>query len=569
MTQIGITANAQQPRDMGRLINTAKVIGSEWLSLLHGNEAHHFTSQTPVKYVIQRENNDDGANRYTPGEPGYRSPEVYMNWIERFSKDTYVLVANECIRSKHALKGGQKEFETQIRLFNEHMTACMKIAIQRGRKLAIGTPPTSTMEPEDWKLMKPTLDMVASRPDLFVFTVTGYALGGIMTSGIDGSAPLVDKLPNGTPIRPDQWYKLNPAEWPTSINVDARRWSSFRWLDMINAYLRPNESRSEAIARGVLDELPSIVEIESGVDKGDSNVTAWLDSLPQRKLTDKEAKESHVLKDTGRGWRTMREAWQSWIKTFPAPFNQLDWVDFFALQMLWYRDMTAKFRRSDGRPVMLATLPFQWTENHEWVGFDLSHEEAIRFWQFIINDAKQPSSLAVWRTATPAPPIPQPEPPPPSPPAPYPKPGNASLAIEVYALRARNLRNGPGTDYSDVGDVQRHDRIRWYTSPVIERDGLRWSWVEILDGKYAGKAGFMSVTDFQWQTNNPHPPPDPPRPTPTERVIQVVITATDEEATEIADALMRLFGSIANLGAILKPIQPRISIVDLRKDSVS
>lgn len=523
MTEIGIAANMQQARDIQRLKQTVNDIGAKWMCLLHGNEGDHFRRETTAKNIIQRENNNDGANRYTPGEDGYRSPEVYMDWISpRFSDDTYVLIANECVLSAQALKSEQA-FKRQMELYVKHMTRCMEIGIQRGQRLALGAIPTSTMRAQDWILIKPVLDMAAKHRDMFVVTITGYSLGGIMTAGVDGSAPPVDRLPDGTAIRPDQWYKINPLDWPKRINPDPPRWSGFRWLDMITAYLKPEETRSQAIARGVLDELPFIIELESGVDKGDGNVSPWLDSLPRRKLTEKEAKESHALRDTGRGWRTMREAWQKWITGFPEPFSRLDWVDFFGLQMAWYRDMTAQFRRKDGSAVLLSTMPFHWNENHEWVGFDTSTDEGAQFWKFIANDLARPTSLAVWRTA----------PPPVYVPVPDNKGDGEPLTIETSSYR--NLRAAASLDAPIVGKVANGEQVTLYRA-TAENDALNnWFWIE----RQSTPTGEASAGWLALVAAPPPPPPvdPPPAPIPAPTFTREQLAALAQHHQRIAEIL--------------------------------
>lgn len=318
----------------------------------------------------------------------------------------------------------------------------------------------------------------------------------------------------------DQHIIPNPADWPTHLDQAKNNWLCGRFWWVIKLCVELGIQVRFVIAEFGPDAISNLEKTVGKLDGG------WLNAIP---------------------W---------WRQYLP------DLTDEECIYMMMHYMITVICENSWVEGVLWYCM---WHIDPKWLNYDISplYDRLMK----LIREWRVPKRLP--QLASPAPtPEPVPEEPVPQPPQYVPKPDNATLAIEVYALKPRNLRSGPGTDYNDDGDVKQGDRIRWYTSPIIERDGLRWSWVEVLEGVDAGKAGYMSVTDFKWQSNNPNPPTVPAPQQPVERVIQLVITATDEEATQIADALMRLFGSIANLGTVLKPIQTRTMVIDQRKETV-
>jgi murein DD-endopeptidase MepM/ murein hydrolase activator NlpD len=100
-------------------------------------------------------------------------------------------------------------------------------------------------------------------------------------------------------------------------------------------------------------------------------------------------------------------------------------------------------------------------------------------------------------------------------PAPVPKPPNAGTGISAIAKTQGayvNLRNGPGTNYRDIGDIRNNTVLTHYPA-TRTRDG--WEWIE----QY-GVAGWVSTGVITFQ-DIPTPAPTPAQPTPYDNKVAV------------------------------------------------
>lgn len=92
----------------------------------------------------------------------------------------------------------------------------------------------------------------------------------------------------------------------------------------------------------------------------------------------------------------------------------------------------------------------------------------------------------------------------------------------------RNVRSGPGKQYPDQGkqyeaEINTGDMIEIWMEPTEkDADGKKWRYIRAIDGKYAGKTGWICVTDFRPDLHvtgeipkiDPVPVPETPKPAP-------------------------------------------------------
>lgn len=154
---------------------------------------------------------------------------------------------------------------------------------------------------------------------------------------------------------------------------------------------------------------------------------------------------------------------------------------------------------------------------------------------------------------------------------PMPKPDNARNARRVkvtFKAPYRNLRDGAGQDYTDVGDIRSGDTITLYDPIVTGSDNLRWVWGEDV----RGRNGWFQIEGVQFESvkdepapEKPAEPPERPETPPTMRqyVIKVVITATEEQTAQIAASAVNLLDFIANFSDVWKNVKPKVVIEDL------
>src|SRR5688572_12750862 len=89
-------------------------------------------------------------------------------------------------------------------------------------------------------------------------------------------------------------------------------------------------------------------------------------------------------------------------------------------------------------------------------------------------------------------------------PAPVPKPATAGKGQSALARTQAayvNLRNGPGTNYRDIGDIRNNTVLLYYAA---SRTGDGWVWIE-----QSGVGGWVSTSVISFEnivTPNPIPP---------------------------------------------------------------
>lgn len=177
-----------------------------------------------------------------------------------------------------------------------------------------------------------------------------------------------------------------------------------------------------------------------------------------------------------------------------------------------------------------------------------------------------------------------------------PKPENARtpLQIKIVTETMRIIRSGPGTHFNDDGEVKPNQVVTLWDFPVVA-DGQKrnWKWVDLTPDR----GGWMCVSDIEIKVIETFPPdpippiatpapvpapippkpaepptpvelPPPAEPTPERRAHtwKITLTATDEEAAQLAtlaalalDALNKLAGAAIPA----KDLIDRIVIEDL------
>lgn len=402
-TDIGLSVNTQETGDWGKMARTYERLHSNWALLMHGGESHRLRPFSPGTRVIQREDANDGASRFLPFtddkkvNPKYEPPQSYYNRrTKQVNEQDYILVCNEIPSLKNS---------EHVKRWNEYMLEMMRLGIAGGRRFAIGTIPTGTLDPQNWKALHPTLQMISEHDELFVFTFTEYA-NGFMAAGVNGTYPPGFKNEQGH-ILPkdgildvsDGWYRFSPADWAKQLDLEKRQWMVGRYLDMV-----------KSLVGAGIDPPPSVC-IETGVDVVDGNVTGqWTKKLLKRK-------DFEEL----RGWRSYLAQWGMWIATFGAPYNDLSWMEYHLMGRLWQLDVAYRpFRRANGDAIVQSTLDFMWTTNKEWVKhFNTGDPEFDEFYAGYDADRDVPLPRP-WKVEQPAPlptPISMPPPLTPAPPA--------------------------------------------------------------------------------------------------------------------------------------------------------
>lgn len=157
-----------------------------------------------------------------------------------------------------------------------------------------------------------------------------------------------------------------------------------------------------------------------------------------------------------------------------------------------------------------------------------------------------------------------------------PKPTDARSARRVkvtFRSPYRNLRDGAGQDYTDIGNIRNGSTLTMFDPLVTGTDGLRWSWAENVDGRNGWfqieGVQFENVKDEPSPAPEPEPIPLPPTTPQPERKIHtwtITLTATDEEAAQAA-ALVTLaidaVNKLAGAAAPVKDLITRIVIQDM------
>lgn len=342
-TDIGLTVNTAEVGDWGKMARTFEKLQPNWTLLMHGNESYRLRPLSPRTRFIQREDANDGAKRFLPFNDdksinrAYENPQAYYNRrTKQVNEQDYILVCNEIPSLKNP---------EHVKRWNEYMQEIMRLGVAGGRRFAIGTIPTGTLEPEHWRALHPTLAMIAEYDDLFVFTFTEYA-NGFMAAGSNATYPPHFKDAQGKEYPPDGWYKFSPTDWPKHLDLEKRQWMVGRYLDMV-----------KSLAEAGNDSPPSVC-IETGTDNVDDNVTQqWTKQLIRR------AGFEEV-----QGWRSLLAQWANWIQTFPAPYNNFTPVSYHLLGRLWQIDVACNpYRRANGDAIVQSTLDFMWTTNKQWI----------------------------------------------------------------------------------------------------------------------------------------------------------------------------------------------------------
>jgi hypothetical protein len=160
---------------------------------------------------------------------------------------------------------------------------------------------------------------------------------------------------------------------------------------------------------------------------------------------------------------------------------------------------------------------------------------------------------------------------------PMPKPKDARNPRRVkvtFRSPYRNLRDGAGQDYTDVGDVYSSNLMTMYEPFVTGTDGLRWAWVETAKGRNGWfqieGVSFENVKDEPEKPADPppieQPPPTDPAPERKERRLEIVVTATDEEWAQmsiLAESAVTALSKLAGLSEQVKVFLPRLVIHDM------
>ncbi len=164
-----------------------------------------------------------------------------------------------------------------------------------------------------------------------------------------------------------------------------------------------------------------------------------------------------------------------------------------------------------------------------------------------------------------------------------PKPDNASRPMMIRLKKARSLWSGPGTDFQNDGELPAGTVLTLYDAPTMadkDKRPCKWAEIDATRGGWLGLDGLafekVDVPPFEPPVVEPPLPPVPPpaaevpsKPERREREFKIVITATDEEAAEIAVRLVNLANAFAGFCDLWKTAKPRIVIQDLSNEGVS
>lgn len=158
-----------------------------------------------------------------------------------------------------------------------------------------------------------------------------------------------------------------------------------------------------------------------------------------------------------------------------------------------------------------------------------------------------------------------------------PKPANAGRPMVIRLKKARALWSGPGNDFQNDGEIPANTVLTLYDVPTMaDKDKRPYKWAE-TDATRGGWMGLDGLAYEPVETLPPEPPvvepPLPPAPPPPaaetpvpdrrEREFKITMTATDEEAADIAAGLMQLANAFAGFSDLWRSVKPKISIHDL------
>lgn len=375
-------------------------------------------------------------------------------------------------------------------------------------KLVIGNWSVGVPEAEAWQKADELLQLLDKYRELLILGMHEY-FAGVAPSGFYGGNP------DNAGVQPGQpgGKNLIPAEnWPIATEgITLFHCGRFRFV--------------EKRCREIGIRPPRIILTEHGAD---DVMKSWLSGL---------------VKTPGysviRGWKSLKEQWREWYPQWShdqAYYEMLKYLDERV-----YQDSSVE-----------AQLIFTWSNNAEWAGFDV--QRAVDFQRLMEAGVAKTKTQEMERQ-------------------PVSKPENAGLGTRVevrFFAPLHNLRDGPGVNYRDIGDVKSGDifTVFWNTKRS-DSNGTGWVWVEgTRDG-----SGWMSTLSVTFENKptfealNPPAPVDLPRPVEAkperrEREIRIVVTASDSEVTELTTALTQLFTVFGDMVNVWRGVLPHIEIVD-------
>jgi hypothetical protein len=354
----------------------------------------------------------------------------------------------------------------------------MELAAARSVRLVIGNFGVGTPGADDWGRAQRMLELLDQHRELFILGLHEYACG-IITSGLYGGYPDNAGVQPGTPggqnlIPKDKW----PADVSTVTMFHMGRFNFLLTYCKLHG-LNP----------------PRIILTEHGMDDV-SDIKPWAEKL------DKTSPYLNI-----RGWKSLHNQWNTW-------FNPVGWsAERAYLEQLAWADRVI-YHNS---PVE-AQLVYCWAHSSEdWEQFDVA--EASEFQSLLEAYAAEKVVDVSPKTATSTQNIVA---------TGVPKPENAGAGTKVTVLirgQYKNLRSGPGTNYTDDGDINNGEALTiFYATARPDSTGGKWAWIE---GAHDG-AGWMSidgviftnvptkpipvVTQPPGAPPNPDLPPDVPKP---------------------------------------------------------
>lgn len=268
-----------------------------------GGMAAEFGREHPHSVVIQRDWPDDKL--HLEGAPS--------RWLDRRSngvpESVYLYTTNEPGWSNPML-----EWHLEL----------MRLAVQRGRRLALLNLSVGTPNPEDWNtpLARDLVKLASAHPDLFVIGLHEYA-GGVITSGLIGGNP----------------GRIQRAAWPSPDEAATMtRWHVGRHKFLLD------HCRMWGIPP------PRIVITEAGFDHT-GDIGAWLQGL------------KHTAPYTSiNGWKTLVEQWRAWWPNWDAQTA-------YAEQLLWAEKALWN--------TVEAVLLFGWGDSGGWAAYDVSQADTL------------------------------------------------------------------------------------------------------------------------------------------------------------------------------------------------
>jgi hypothetical protein len=79
-----------------------------------------------------------------------------------------------------------------------------------------------------------------------------------------------------------------------------------------------------------------------------------------------------------------------------------------------------------------------------------------------------------------------------------------SFAVSVTAVDGYingtnvNLRSGPGTTYSSLGQLDQYDTFQDYWEPFVYANGYYWCRIKMLSGPHSGESGWVAINYLTW-----------------------------------------------------------------------